>query len=73
MTVEIKQLIVRARVDATPTGAAKPTASSAVAPAAVAASPSAGLHYEQLEREREAIVAACVREVMRRLERKRER
>ena len=28
---------------------------------------------DQLEREREAIVAACVREVMRRLERKRER
>lgn len=73
MTVEIKQLIVRARVDATPPAAAKPAAPSGGSPATPATSPSAGLQGEQLEREREAIVAACVREVMRRLERKRER
>lgn len=73
MTVEIKQLIVRARVDATPPAATKPAAASSASPTTLAASPSAGLYGEQLEREREAIVAACVREVMRRLERKRER
>jgi hypothetical protein len=74
MTIEIKQLIIRARVDATPPAAAKPAAPSALAPASTSTSTAAaGLVGEQLEREREAIVAACVREVMRRLDRKRER
>lgn len=75
MTVEIKQLVIRARVDATPPASARSGAPASGMPAPVAAptSGSAGLQGEQREREREAIVAACVREVMRRLERKRER
>lgn len=74
MTVEIKQLIIRARVDATPSAArAEPARMATPQLAAPATSMSPGLSSEQLEREREAIVAACVREVMRRLERKRER
>lgn len=74
MTVEIKQLVIRARVDA----AARPSAPPAATPR-VAATPTSPtrqpseLDTEQLERSREAIVAACVREVMRRLARARER
>jgi hypothetical protein len=73
MTIEIKQLIIRAVTD----GRREPAGHPAASPAAVAPgpwpAPASASHRAAPGEERDAIVAACVREVLRRLERKRER
>lgn len=72
MTIEIKQLIIRAVADP---GRDRPSPLAAVAPfvqgAAAAVRPD--VHPTVMSDQREAIVAACVREVLRKLERSRER
>ena len=72
MTIEIKQLIIRAVAD----GRREHAGQSPGSPAAPAPGPAwpAAEHYRTAPAEdRDAIVAACVREVLRKLERKRER
>jgi hypothetical protein len=68
MTIEIKQLIIRAVADARREQAPHQPAS----PAATSAQPAPEPHQAPAA-DREAIVAACVREVLRKLERSRER
>lgn len=71
MTIEIKQLIIRAVADG------RREAPPAEGPVGAATSPPPRFAHEPVraapERDHEAIVAACVREVLRRLERARER
>lgn len=75
MTIEIKQLIIRAVAD----GRREPAGPAVAPPAAVtpaawpAPASASAMHGAAPGEERDAIVAACVREVLRRLERKRER
>jgi hypothetical protein len=72
MTIEIKQLIIRAVADGRSEHAGRPSGSPA-APAPGPAWPAPGPHRTAPGEDRDAIVAACVREVLRKLERKRER
>jgi hypothetical protein len=70
MTIEIKQLIIRAIVDGRREHAPHPSGPLAVtAPGPARPQPHPATHGEN----REAIVATCVREVLRRLERSHER
>ncbi|HWN70703.1 MAG TPA: DUF5908 family protein [Haliangium sp.] len=70
MTIEIKQLIIRAVADGRREQGQHPAVPLAVvAPAPVRAEP----HPTAPGQDREAIIAACVREVLRKLERSRER
>lgn len=63
MTIEIRQLVIRAVADARPDGAARPGAPPDAEPPPGPPDP----------REREALVAACTREVLRALKKARER
>jgi len=71
MTIEIHQLIIRAIVDEAP---AAPSAAAAAArgssAAAVSGPPNGPLDAAE---DRQVLIAACVREVLRRLERAHER
>lgn len=66
MTIEIKQLVIRAVADAHP-------ADTAHRAGPLVAAPAPAPHRPMPAAERESIVAACVREVLRKLERSRER
>lgn len=63
MTIEIRQLVIRAVADARPDAAARPDAPPDAAPPPRPPDP----------HEREALIAACTREVLRALKRARER
>ncbi len=72
MTIEIKQLVIRAVVE--PSLRPSPVLGASVtnlSPAQLPPPPTP--HPAAAEERREAIVAACVREVLRKLERARER
>ncbi len=71
MTIEIKQLIIRAVAEG-PSQRASPAVGHEPRPLQTGA-PAREPHPVDLAEQREAIVAACVREVMRKLERSRER
>lgn len=70
MTIEIKQLVIRAVVDSR-SESASPTTGALIARAP---EPARSQPYPAAPgQDREAIVAACVRDVLRKLERSRER
>jgi hypothetical protein len=69
MTIEIKQLIIRAVAD----GRREAAPAEGRVGAVTSPAPRSAREPEPAERDHEAIVAACVREVLRRLERARER
>lgn len=73
MTIEIKQLVIRAVVDSSRTPAVGPGSSTPFIPPGPPTPIQAQVHPAALDDQREAIVAACVREVLRKLERSRER
>jgi hypothetical protein len=72
MTIEIKQMIIRATVQARPDGGQRPDS-----PDSIAASSPAPRRIEPgpvvLAEQRQALVSACVREVLRELRKARER
>jgi hypothetical protein len=76
MTIEIKQLIIRAVADPG-RDRSKSTAPTMAHDSAIPRGPSASfrddVHPAALADQREAIIAACVREVLRKLERSRDR
>lgn len=72
MAIEIRQLIIRAVVDEG-RGAAPAREREVAVTSAPARESSAAPVYELGPEERQAIVQACVREVLRKLERARER
>jgi hypothetical protein len=72
MTIEIKQMIIRATVQSRPGGEQRPDAPDSIAassPAPRRSEPAPAVLAEQ----RQALVSACVREVLRELRKARER
>jgi hypothetical protein len=73
MTIEIKQLVIRAVADPGRDRTSPMAVHAPFVPPSAPAAIRSDVHPTMLAEQREAIVASCVREVLRKLERSRER